>query len=155
MKVLFIFFAAIVVVAYTAFMLANGLSRIDLSKTVVICDQFSPDKKATTREFQLSSVKTINDFGQFNNFNYDNFIKDYSDEALQISSACNGAPDFTGEDAMILNASHSNHIFEIQPAYSYLGYIWLIIGNLLILIGLAIIRGCFYYIALGKFWPKK
>jgi hypothetical protein len=54
------------------------------------------------------------------------------------------------------NLNFSVQLFDIKPNYNYLGFVWSLLWTLsLIIFIFEIIRRIFYYIILGKFFPKK
>jgi hypothetical protein len=59
-------------------------------------------------------------------------------------------------DPANLSIKYDSHIFDIEPKYTIKGFLeYFIIGNVIILVLFEILQRIFYYIVIGKIFPKK
>jgi hypothetical protein len=183
-KVLYLIAFAIIFLAYNILLFTDGVRQLDRNKTMVICNSignktFSLSETAlyfgnhefdnydyrsfltsSSNEYSIKSILAkcagANE-SKINVLDYQRIIDlerknpDLSNDAF--AALFNDQKKNDPSNALL---DYSNHLFDINPKYTYFPFIeGLFVGNIIIILAFFFFQRIFYYVILGKIFPVK
>ena len=90
-RVVYIVVFAVILAGYNSIIFSDGVKKLDYDKTIITCEK---GKNLSLRQIGLS-FDTLEGFSNntFDNYTYENFIKDHINLAEDIASECNKQSD--------------------------------------------------------------
>lgn len=165
------------------FFLNEGIKKVDYYKSVITCNTKSKNVSTINDVVGFADLEKLKDGFNYKKFYTDkgnsylvktivsfcttsNIDNRSLDELQRTKNYLIENPNLTAEefrkkididnekDPLGVFISYDNHIFDIKPVYSYQPIETTLVGDFVLILVFLILRGFFYYVAIGKINPK-